>query len=353
MTRRLGVRWLAAIGMLASATVGAFPTVARGATPTDLWVDQATAGRGDGSQRAPFRTIGAAIARAAAGTSIHVAAGTYREALVARADGRADAPIVLAGAPGAALLGDAEHSNRGLEVRGDHWQIEGFDVSGQDVGVWVQGATGVVLRNNDIHDTQGECVRMKYFTTRSVIERNRIHDCGLEDFEGDGDGKNGEGIYIGTAPEQLDRNPTARTDVSARNVVRDNVIVTHGNECVDIKEGAIRNVVEHNECSGQRDPDSAGFDARGGRNVFRFNVSTGNVGAGVRLGGDTPSDGRANDVIGNVLVDNGGWGIKAMRTPQGTVCGNVISGNADGAINVDEVTNPSCPYALATPGPRQ
>ena len=68
---------------------------------------------------------------------------------------------------------------------------------------------------------------------------------------------------------------------------------TQGNECVDIKEGATANVVEHNDCTGQKDPESAGFDSRGSGNVFRFNASYANLGAGVRLGGDSEADGAA------------------------------------------------------------
>ena len=68
--------------------------------------------------------------------------------------------------------------------------------------MWLQGAHGVVLRNNEIHHLGGECVRLKYFSSGNVVERNSIHDCGLDDFVLNPGGKNGEGIYIGTAPEQ-------------------------------------------------------------------------------------------------------------------------------------------------------
>ena len=45
---------------------------------------------------------------------------------------------------------------------------------------------------------------------------------------------------------------------------------TNGNECVDIKEGASGNLIEHNECSNQLDDQSGCYDSRGDDNTFRF-----------------------------------------------------------------------------------
>jgi hypothetical protein len=141
-------------------------------------------------------------------------------------------------------------------------------------------------------------------------------------------------------------------DVTSDVVVRDNVIATRGNECVDIKEAATGNVVEFNDCTEQRDADSAGFDSRGSGNVFRFNRSHDNDGAGIRLGGDTEQDGVGNEIVGNRLVDNEGSGIKAMRLPQGRICGNVIEGSGDDALSDESLDNPGCGEDLPAPGPR-
>jgi hypothetical protein len=330
------------------------PTTTTVAKPvgTDLWVAPTGSDAASGSRTAPLKTVGVALAKASPGSMIHVQPGTYAETLTIATSGRADAPITLR-AEGKVSLTGSSKSGRILQVLADYWVIEGFDITGRDTGVWLQGAHGVVLRNNEIHHLNGECVRIKYLSTGNVVEHNSIHDCGLEDFVlQPGSGKNGEGVYIGTAPEQLTRNPTPVRDASNGNVVRDNVFVTHGNECVDIKEAASANVVEFNDCSGQKDPESAGFDARGSGNVFRANVSHDNVGAGIRVGGDGSSDGTGNDIIGNTLVDNGGYGIKVMRVPQGTVCGNLIARDGSGAISDKSVTNPACASPTPTPGPR-
>ncbi|MEX0665006.1 MAG: right-handed parallel beta-helix repeat-containing protein [Acidimicrobiia bacterium] len=305
-----------------------------------------------GTRAAPLRTVGAAIAKAAPGAVIDVAAGTYSEALSTSVSGATGAPITLRG-HGAVLTGDTDRSGRVLQIRNDYWTIKGFEITGADNGVWIEGGHHVVVASNEIHHLLGECVRVKYLSADIVIERNSIHNCGLEDFvQNPGSGKNGEGVYIGTAPEQLGKNPAPVPDATTRVVVRDNVIVTHGNECVDIKEAATGNVVEFNDCSEQRDPESGGFDSRGSGNVFRYNRSHDNTGAGIRVGGDEVTDGTGNDLIGNELSDNEGSGIKVMRLPQGTVCGNAIERSGRDAINTDEVTNPSCRERHPSAGPR-
>lgn len=58
-----------------------------------------------------------------------------------------------------------------------------------------------------------------------------------------------------------------------------------GNECVDVKEGAMDTVIETNYCTGQLDEDSAGIDSRASSTVIRYNKVVGCKGAGVRLGG--------------------------------------------------------------------
>ncbi len=52
-------------------------------------------------------------------------------------------------------------------------------------------------------DFRGECVRLANFVVNAVIENNTISDCGIYDYEFDEGSKNGEGIYIGTAYDQV------------------------------------------------------------------------------------------------------------------------------------------------------
>lgn len=54
----------------------------------------------------------------------------------------------------------------------------------------------------DCHGNSGECVRLKNFVTGAKLTSNTIQHCGLYDYKF-GDGKNGEGIYIGTSTNQV------------------------------------------------------------------------------------------------------------------------------------------------------
>lgn len=294
-----------------------------------------------GTPTQPFKTISYALSKAKPGTTIIVLAGTYPEHIKTSVNGTASQRITLQAQGQVILTGDSSNG-RVFDVWHDYYTISGFEFTGKDKLLWLQEADNTVVSDNYFHDAQGECVRVKYQSTKNQLSRNRIENCGLLDFGGGGTGKNGEGIYIGTAPEQLNRNPSPEVDQSNANVISNNTFVTNGNECVDIKEGSEQNVIEFNDCTGQKDVESAGLDARGSNNIFRYNKSYNNVGAGIRLGGDTTTDGINNDVYGNEITNNQGAAVKVMRLPQGTICGNTAVNNAGGFSNNSTITNPPC-----------
>lgn len=64
----------------------------------------------------------------------------------------------------------------------------------------------------------GECVRLKNFVINAELTGNLILNCGLYDFEFDGDDKNGEGIYIGTSFSQVQRRPFGGQGLEERGV---------------------------------------------------------------------------------------------------------------------------------------
>ena len=183
----------------------------------------------------------------------------------------------------------------------------------------------------DIKNGGGECIRFRYFSQYNEVAYSQIVHCGAFDFKFDDGGKNGEGVYIGTAPEQRGdgRNPTKDVDQSNNNWIHHNTFNTQGNECVDIKEGSSLNIIEYNSCTGQKDPESGGMDARGDNNIFRYNNIYDNTGSGVRVGGDKKKDGTNNHVYSNTIMNNKSGGIKFQRTPQGKVCDNKMEGNGE------------------------
>jgi hypothetical protein len=299
-------------------------------------------GRSEGSA---LKSIQKGLSLAQAGDTIRLLPGTYAQDIISVRNGTASAPITISGPPSAIVKGGSK--GRIVQIHHDYLILDGFTIDGQNGSsyrgrlIYVlgneprDGVTGLKIRNMKLTNAGGECIRLRYFVQEAEISNNTIGPCGHDDYPNGnwaGGGKNGEGIYIGTAPEQRGdgKNPTSDPDQSNNNWIHHNTFDTQGNECVDIKEGASGNLVEHNSCTGQKDENSAGFDSRGNGNVFRYNESYNNLGAGIRLGGDTKNDGTHNDIYGNTLRNNKQGGIKFQVAPQGTVCGNVMSGNSVG-----------------------
>ena len=328
---------LALIAGLSAATAGA--TVAG----TNYFVSPAGSDSASGTSTSrAFATIQHALDVAPSGSTVHLAAGTYLQDAVTRRD-----RVTVTGPATAVVQGGG--AARILQVHHDGITLSGFTIDGlvgspttpdgyRDKLIYAIGTTpgdGVdrlTIRGMTLANAGGECVRLRYLLTNSEVSNSKIGPCGVHDFQFPGGGKNGEAIYIGTAPEQQGANgaPDARPDISTGNRVHHNVIDTRGNECVDIKENSTANVVEYNVCTGQRDPQSGGMDSRGNGNTFRYNVIHGNTGAGIRFGGDTPADGAGNDAYGNSITGNSAGGIKFQATPQGRICGNAMSANTGG-----------------------
>lgn len=319
------------------------------AMATDFFVAPQGSDRNTGSTSdSPLQTIQSAVDKAQPGDTINLAPGTYLEDIVTRTDGTQNQPITITGSADAILKGGGK--GRVIEVNNSHIVLNGFTVDGlwgdsnsakgySDKLIYAQGkgkdsgVEGLKITNMHLKNAGGECVRLRYFAKNNEITSNKITNCGVYDFQFGGmKKKNGEGIYIGTAPEQRKdgKNPTSDLDQSSDNSIHGNSIDTQGNECVDIKEGSTKNLVENNSCTGQKDPESAGLDSRGNSNIFRYNKVFGNKGAGIRLGGDTPSDGSNNQVYSNNIYDNANGGIKLQSENQQQICGNTMSNNTGG-----------------------
>lgn len=292
-----------------------------GAGARTLHVAAGAAPGGDGSAGAPFDGVQRALDVAVGGDTVVVAPGRYPGRLSSVRSGTAAAPIRLVGSGGAHL--HADDSGRLLTVRHDHLVIEGFELSNANIIVLLEGARGVRLDGNWIHGARSECVRLRAFSSANTLVHNVIRECGLAF-----DGANGEAIYVGTAPERLADNPVATPDHSDGNLLWGNDIVVWG-ECVDIKEDADDNQVVENWCRGGSYESGAGLSSRGRRTAFVNNWSTDHLGSGLQLAGDRPGDGSGSVVTGNVLRDNGQYGLKIVEgaSPQAMLCGNVLAGN--------------------------
>ncbi len=342
-------------------------------TATDWYVSPDGRTSNDGrSSETPLGSLQTALERAQPGDTVRLAAGEYREDVRTVRGGLPGEPITITGPGGAVLHGAGD--SRIFEINHAYITLQGFTIDGlhgddsdqeghRDKLIYVQGTVantrllGIRIIDMSLKNAGGECVRLRYFVQQAEVADNNIGPCGVYDFEFDDGGKNGEGIYVGTSSTQWadGNNPTAGPDLTTNVWIHHNTIETDGNECVDIKEGSFGNIVEHNTCSGQRDPNSAGFGSRGDDNLFRFNKSSDNLGAGFRLGGhrlcldpdgiiifnfedgEAPCAapnrileyGKDNLVYDNQMTDNADGGIAIEVSPQTRICGNEVSGTGE------------------------
>ena len=292
----------------------------------------------------PYLTsIQAALEKADPGDIIELAVGEYFEDIHSVRDATRSQPITIRGSRGSVIRGSGR-SSRIIQINHDHHHLAGFTVDGlvgkpdekssyRDKLVYVhgrrpyRGVDGTLIDSLELRNAGGECLRLRYFVTHSEIRNSRFIGCGIHDFKFPSGGKNGEAIYLGTSSTQWadGKNPTDGPDRTTGNWIHHNTFQTWGNECVDIKEGAERNLVEHNVCEQQLDPESGGFDSRGDNNVFRYNTVRNNRGAAFRLGGHVVAGhayGVGNQVYGNIIGLNDGGGVKIMVNPQEKICDN-------------------------------
>jgi parallel beta-helix repeat protein len=306
-------------------------TAAPAAAGRTLFVSATAPRNGLGSAARPFATIQQAADVAQPGDTVRVGPGTYSGGFQTVRSGTAERPIRFSGMHAQVIRGRGPA--RVIELRNDYLELSGFEVVGGTAGIRLWGANHVRVVNNTVRDALGECVRVKNQSSYNEVAYNDIANCGRRNFNLARDRKNGEGVYVGTAPEQLGELPSDGPDRSDHNWIHDNTIHTPA-ECVDVKEFSSAALVEHNMCTGVQDPDSGSFSARGDGVTFRGNTVVGGAGAGIRLGGDEAGQGVHAVVVDNELDHPRGYGVKIMRTPQGEICGNGLGEPGAGPSNL-------------------
>jgi hypothetical protein len=320
------------------------------------------------SEIQPLATIQRALELAQPGDVIKLADGEYFQDAATVRDGLSGSPIVVTGSRNAIVRGGG--MSRIFQVHHDHIHLRGFTIDGlhgdpnsisgyrdkliysvsQQAGDGVTGLriTGMMLRN-----AGGEAVRIKYLASDIEIADNEIIDAGIYDFVFNDGGKNGEGVYIGTSPSQLNLNPDDRVDTTHDVWIHHNFIDVY-NEGVNTKEGSHDVLIEYNTVTGSLDEKAGGVNIQGEDNVVRYNEIHGVAGAGVRLGestgtGDGVARGVRNDVHHNRMYEFGQGdstvgAVKVQSSPQGTICGNDITGLAvSGPYASDYDPTVACP----------
>jgi chitodextrinase len=352
--------------------LGALPLSAQAAS---LYVSPSGSDSNTGtSSSAPLKTIQAALDKATAGTTIHLAQGIYRERPETKRAGTASAPITLQGPEtGKARSGRYKAvlygTGRIFNIDHGHYVLQGFTIDGQEKLasktypttlsavrgfkdanqslvedgrlIYVGSSdssrdiTGVVIRDMFLNGAGGECIRLRNNAHHNEVSDSVIQWCGMYGKGDDVEGykyHNGEGVYVGTSPKSTTQ-PMYANDTSSDNVVRDNTIHTFGSECFNVKENAHDNVFSGNDCRYNDEPlEFLGslIELRGHHNVLDDNILSGSRGYTLKLKSDSGAyDKGGNSVTRNTFREAKGAFIRNDHSaPQALFCGNTFDGTA-------------------------
>nr|WP_289847750.1 right-handed parallel beta-helix repeat-containing protein [Pseudoalteromonas sp. C2R02] len=265
--------------------------------------------------------------------------GVYHQKFHSIISGTKQEPITIKGNVSTIVKGLVNNikSKKIVEIKHSYIHLKGFTIDGhsgehqraidyKDKLLLVQGneqspIRGVEIKGMRVLNALGECIRLKDFTQYTRISNNIIKNCGLKDYKFGRGKKNGEAIYIGTAPEQL---KSKSLDTSSYNEIKGNNLDPQGGECIDIKEGANHNLIAENNCFGGLDIHSGSISIRSSFNRIIGNYIFDNHGSGIRIGGDTKGIAIDNYVVKNLLINNQFAALKIMDWPQKSVCRNQI-----------------------------
>ncbi|MGI5498828.1 right-handed parallel beta-helix repeat-containing protein [Lentzea sp. CA-135723] len=223
------------------------------------WTPAAQAATVNVSTAAQLKT---ALANATPGTTISLAAGTYRGSFVTQKPGTSAQPITLTGPTTAVLINDGPSgdppdcptpapgydSGYGLWLsNAPYWNLTGFTVAESKKGIVADNSHHTVIDRVTVHHVDEEGVHFRKSSADSVIRNSRITDTGLVQTG------YGEGVYIGSAESNWEcHGNSGGIDKSDRvqvlnNTIGPNVTAEH----IDIKEGTQNGVIRGNTFNGQ------------------------------------------------------------------------------------------------------
>jgi hypothetical protein len=189
-----------------------------------------------------------ALSQAEPGDCILLAAGTYpitdgspqnAVGLSIARSGTAGAPIIVQGTGSSTII---DLNQRLMYVDASYIHLRRMRLTDfPGVGLWLRGATGVVIDSVEIDDTQQEAVALKYGSHHNIIKNSWFHDTGTRSPQ------YGEGIYIGG----WDRDGVSLDTRATDNQVLNNHFGPNVRaDAVDVKEGANRTVIRGNRFDG-------------------------------------------------------------------------------------------------------
>ncbi|MCR6483917.1 cellulose-binding domain-containing protein [Amycolatopsis sp. OK19-0408] len=204
----------------------------------------------------------AALAAAAPGQAIKLAAGTYRGSFVTTKAGTAAKPITLSGPANAVLINDGPSgdapdcpaptpgwdSGYGLWLSGaPYWNLTGFTVQESKKGIVVDNSPHTTIDGVTVNHVDEEAIHFRRSSADSVLKNSTITYTGLVQ------PGYGEGVYLGSANSNWAcHGNSGGVDRGDRIQVLDNHIGPFiAAEPIDVKEGTFDGVIRGNTFDGR------------------------------------------------------------------------------------------------------
>lgn len=276
----------------------------------------------------------AALASAAPGTTISLAAGTYRGSFVTQKAGTSASPITLTGPANAVLVNDGPagdppdcpapaagyDSGYGLWlVDAPYWNLTGFTVAESKKGIVADNSHHTVIDRVTVRKIDEEGVHFRKSSADSIIRNSTITDTGLVQTGF------GEGVYIGSAESNWEcHGNSGGVDKSDRVQVLNNTIGPNVTAEEGTQKGVIRgNTFNGKGIAGQHSADSW-VDVKGSGYLLENNTGTFSKPGTLANGYETHQIGSNPSGCGNTWRNNksdvGGSGEYAIRITTVSQC---------------------------------
>lgn len=374
-------------------------------SPSVVYVGPGGNDSNTGTEAEPFETIQHAVNTVDPGGTVDVLPGEYRQFVGIHEDdaGEAGAPITLTGPPDA-VLKPPEQSSVAMYISASHFHLTGLTIDGlldednpddpdsynepQLVGVSPEDpdpkdphyVENLVLSPHAMGNTQSAFINAALLKESEIGGFKVTGLAGAEWILGDTDGHNGEFVYLGTAPNNLERNQGIEVYDQTRNIHVHHIDNSEGHphsELVDCKIGTRNVTIEYcTDAGGAQSEDSyyqSAISLDGRECTVRWNVIQDAFGNGIQIGPNallsSPGEfvnaepetefeqrmGKAHAIYGNVFTGckheavnfhresaYPGRNSNPLPEDQRVLCGNLYDGYSD-ASPAD-----ACPEDLPT-----
>ena len=215
------------IGMVAVILLSAFPWLPAEANqtpspanPTDRYVSSSGSDANDGSLQHPWASITHAGSLSKPGMTIHVAPGTYTEAVDTSSAGTSTSRIsYISDTRGGAIINPSGHYGFAWKNTGNYSDITGFEIAGTRCGGIGLGGSFQGAISNNVHNTAAGCNTSDggsgindydYTTQANEILNNFVHDVGITE-PACGQPKHNyiQGIYQANSGGHIEKNISA------------------------------------------------------------------------------------------------------------------------------------------------